>query len=210
MPHAAGDRICDAVSQELASLDSPHAVAELFAELKKLCHAMVQRDSTCGKFLRRQVLDFDRLMFDGVSTLFNSLQRHGLPRRAEEAAPSAAQFDVRSLVSPFTEFGAAEDTLHRTLDRALCGLGEARATPWLPAGAGQRGASKELVTQHASLHLAALHLARGQLQLANTGEEDCSAGARMRSLSLSLSRSRLCAARCVVAFLTPTSVPCLQ
>jgi hypothetical protein len=147
------------VQSQLAALTSPNAVADLFGELKSLVHGHIERDSTCGRYLRRQVLDFERQMFAGVSHLFNRLQR--MLQEPPPSAPAPAPAPARALApaggsgTPSTtsndsvSFSDAAEGLHRTLDLSLR-LG--------------------VTYTHASLHLGALHLSQGQYQSAVTGE----------------------------------------
>jgi hypothetical protein len=139
------------VQARLSAITSPDGVADLFGELKSLVYDHIERDSTCGRYLRRQILDFERQMFGGVSHLFNGLQAM---TRAPPPRPWEGQ-SLQVLPAPPT-FSDAVENLHRAFDRLINPLGSAR----------RLGVTQ---SQHASLHLGALHLSQGQYQSAVTG-----------------------------------------
>ena len=170
------------VQNQLNDITSPASVADLFRDLKALMAdggtelaktrvCDVQRDSACGRYLRRQILDFERMLFAGVSLVFNRLER--MRQSASTPAPRSptSKTAVSGVTTSATHAGIGEpggrgvnavasvatavEALHHSFDVAVQPLAASRGT---------------IVTQHASLRLGAYHLSQGHYQSASAGK----------------------------------------
>jgi hypothetical protein len=196
-PDYAASLFEDVQERLAAAVQSPHAVADLFGELKALVTEHVERDSTCGRYLRRQILNFERQMFAGVSRLFVGL-RAMVAAGPGGAGPPALGVDFggsATAAGPWpVPVDTAPDTAPPSAVPTTSPLYPGAAVAGAHAAAAAAGSAPRLsdaleglhaaldrlvaplvqarragVTQHAALQLGALHLSRGNYQSAVTG-----------------------------------------